>query len=67
MTFKEQSIGTLQFKNYFIEFIIGNCEDYSQILSEINWNEWLYEPGYPPYTLDYDIPAINAPILLAKA
>ena len=53
-TFKYLSIGSEDFKQFFIEKIKEELPEKSEeIFDKINWFKWIDAPGYPPVQFNY--------------
>ena len=65
--FLRKSLGTTDFIDFFRLFImkIYSSEESKEILSKIDFETWIFAPGLPPVTLDFDTPEYNGAINLA--
>ena len=65
--FLRKSLGTTDFIDFFKLFImkIYSSEESKEILSKIDFETWIFEPGLPPVILDFDTPEYNGAINLA--
>ncbi|MCQ2820062.1 MAG: M1 family aminopeptidase/hydrolase [archaeon] len=53
--FKYKSLDVDEFKNYFIQYITFRLgeEEATEVLSKIDWDKWIYSPGYPAVENDF--------------
>ena len=52
--FKNGVVKYMDFRNYFEEFIKNEqVPDWEKILAEIDWDKWVYAPGFPPVENDF--------------
>ena len=54
-----QSIGAVEYKNSLIGYIQNNYRNPEYILSQIEWDKWFFNTGYPIYHLDFNLPIIT--------
>ncbi|CAI2361127.1 unnamed protein product [Moneuplotes crassus] len=66
--FSQESIGTVDFINYFTSFVTETFSENESrdILEEIDFDTWIYAPGLPPVTLDFETEEYNQSIELAQ-
>lgn len=65
--FKYKSLTVDDMKNSYIKFVQGNFSSSkaTELLAQIEWDKWIYEPGLPPVTLDFETEEYNDAVGLA--
>ena len=54
MTFRGQSINSMQFKTNFLDFVQKNCtKNSSEINKTIDWDKWFFGVGLPPVSMNF--------------
>lgn len=51
--FSYKSLNVDEFKEHFQSFVKTNTKNSTEILSKIDWYQWLMVPGLPPVTIDF--------------
>lgn len=66
--FYEKSITTEDFKNFFESFVrkTFSWKEHKEILSKIDWDAWIVQPGLPPITQDFETQEYNDAVALAQ-
>ncbi|CAI2361290.1 unnamed protein product [Moneuplotes crassus] len=67
-TFSYKSLEVEDFISFFIDFVSAEVE-YNQarsVLDQIDWQTWVYSPGYPPVTVDFGTDSYDNAIKIAN-
>ncbi|KAF2094168.1 leukotriene A-4 hydrolase [Rhizodiscina lignyota] len=64
-TFRMKSLDSFEFKKTLIDFFASDAEA-SKKLKDLDWDKWLFSPGYPPKP-DYDESMVKACYALSDA
>ena len=51
--FKKGVVKYMDFRTFFETFIKNNVKDWEKILNDIDWDTWVFAPGFPPVENDF--------------
>ena len=51
--FKRGVVKYMDFRTFFEDFIKNNVQDWEKILNDIDWDKWVFAPGFPPVENDF--------------
>ena len=51
--FKRGVVKYMDFRTFFEDFIKNNVQDWEKILNDIEWDKWVFAPGFPPVENDF--------------
>ena len=51
--FKKGVVKYMDFRTFFEAFIKNNVKDWEKILNDIDWDTWVFAPGFPPVENDF--------------
>ena len=51
--FKKGVVKYMDFRTFFETFIKNNVKDWGKILNDIDWDTWVFAPGFPPVENDF--------------
>jgi leukotriene-A4 hydrolase len=68
-TFAQKAINSMEFKMSYETFVSDNFDDVAaaDIISQTNWDTWVYEPGLPPVTQEFRTDELDDAQALARA